>query len=275
MDQLKTQLAAVKQHSFWVMCIGILGVTLGSWWYSTGTLQSQQISQKGAIEKGFSEMTQVTGVQDHPNESTNKGMDELNRRYALEVNKGWQLQYDQQADVLQWPESFEQSGFRAFVDKLRPIEAIAVTDGKVSVRDDLPRDYKEEYRNFIEDELPKFAKTISARWVVSTQGDPSAAGAPPSLAGGFGGAAGLGGGGPGGFAGPGGVDANGQPIVDDAVVLWDPQNQQEILMTHFGFTTRQNLPSTLEVLYAQEDYWILDNIMQIIRATNQVEDTKG
>ena len=29
MDQLKTQLGAIKQHSFWAMCIGILGVTIG------------------------------------------------------------------------------------------------------------------------------------------------------------------------------------------------------------------------------------------------------
>src|SRR5687768_18366745 len=53
-----------------------------------------------------------------------------------------------------------------------------------------------------------------------------------------------------------------------------PSNQQEILGTHFGFTMRSTLPSTLEVLYAQEDYWVLDNIMQIIRAANQVTDSQ-
>jgi len=41
-------------------------------------------------------------------------------------------------------------------------------DGKVALKDDLPRDYKEEYRNFIEQELPKLADTIKARWVAST-----------------------------------------------------------------------------------------------------------
>src|SRR5262245_17384500 len=104
MDQIKTQLAAVKQHSFWVMCGGILVVTIGSWWYSTGTLASQQAAQKAAIEGGFSGLTTIAGQQDHPNDSTNKGMDELVNRYALEVMRGWQLQYDQQAGVLVWPE---------------------------------------------------------------------------------------------------------------------------------------------------------------------------
>jgi hypothetical protein len=59
------------------------------------------------------------------------------------------------------------------------------------------------------------------------------------------------------------------PLVDDSIVLWDPANQQEILQTHFGFTMRSTLPTTLEVLYAQEDYWVLNNIMQIIKATNR------
>src|SRR6476661_5012663 len=274
MDQLKTQLAAIKQHSFWVMCVGILGVTIGSWWYSTSTLATQQASQVGAIKSGFDGLQQVTGIQKHPSDATNKGMDELNRRYALEVARGWQRQYDQQAGVLVWAEGFRDSGFLEFVDKLRPIEAVAVdATGKVNIKDDLPRDYKEEYRNYIEDELPKLAKTIGAKWLVSTTGDPALGGAAGGFAGGAPG--GFAGGAPGGFAGPGagGLDASGQPImIDDSVVLWDPQNQQEILMTHFGFVTRQNLPSTLEVLYAQEDYWVFDNIMQIIRATNRIDE---
>ena len=68
--------------------------------------------------------------------------------------KGCQLQYEQQASVLVWPQSFEQTGFRTFVDKLRPIEKIPVTDGRVSIKDDLPREYKEEFHEYIKEELP-------------------------------------------------------------------------------------------------------------------------
>src|SRR5262249_46183620 len=148
-----------------------------------------------------------------------------------------------------------------------------------------PRDYKEEYRNYMELELPKLAKIIGARWMVSTQGDPNMgggmAGAP--MLGGPGGLSGLAGGapgmlGPGGGPMAGGVDGNGMPIViDDSVVLWDPANQNEILNTHFGFTlpNRPTLPTTLEVLYAQEDYWVFDNVMQIIRETNKVDEQNG
>jgi hypothetical protein len=289
MDQLKTQLAMVKQHSFWAMCLGILGVSIGSWWVSTGRLASEQAAQISKIKTGFDGLGGVMQVAKHPNAKVIDGMEAVKQKYAKEVLDGWQLQFDNQASVLVWPASFEKTGFRAFVDKnYRPIEKIAVTDGKVSVKDDLPRDYKEEYRNYIEEELPKLAEIIRAKWVVSTQGDPSmAAGGGLGSAGGFGAGGGFGGGGfgaaPSGLSGgvptvpTGPVDpTTGQPMmVDDSVVIWNPGNQQEILGTHFGFTMRQDLPTTLEILYAQEDYWVLDNIMQIIRATNSTTDDKG
>ena len=111
MDQLKTQLAAVKQHSFWVMCLGILGVSLGSWWVSTSKLASERAAQEGKIKGGEQSVQQVMGTQEHPNDAVIKGMEGLNYKYAQEVHKGWQLQYDQQAGVLVWPASFEQTGF--------------------------------------------------------------------------------------------------------------------------------------------------------------------
>src|SRR5204863_9680400 len=174
-----------KQHSFWVMCLGILGVSLGSWWVSTAKLQSEQTAQVSKINSGKDAVQQVTQTAEHPNDTVIKGMEALNYKYAQEVLNGWQLQYKQQEAVLVWPASFEQSGFRAYVDKLRPIEKIPVTDGKVSVKDDLPSTYREEYRDYIEKELPRLAEKIKARWSVSTQGDPSLAGG-PGLAGGYG-----------------------------------------------------------------------------------------
>src|SRR6476659_4289747 len=105
MDQLKTQLAAVKQHSFWVMCLGILGVSLGSWWVSTSKLDGEQSAQVGKIKGGKSAV--------------------------------------QQAGVLVWPASFEQTGFRAYVDKSRPIEKVPVdATGKVSAKEDMPSTYR-------------------------------------------------------------------------------------------------------------------------------------
>src|SRR6266576_5419632 len=65
MDQLKTQLAAVKQHSFWVMCLGILGVSLGSWWVSTTKLASEPSAQVSKIKGGDSAVQEVTRTEKH------------------------------------------------------------------------------------------------------------------------------------------------------------------------------------------------------------------
>src|SRR5688572_8867797 len=107
MDQLKTQLAAVKQHSFWVMCVGILGVTIGSWWYSTGTLKSEKVTRAGEIDSSYSSVGNIQTQQpQHPNAVTNAGMEALKMTYAQEVQKGWDLQYRRQEKILVWPESF-------------------------------------------------------------------------------------------------------------------------------------------------------------------------
>lgn len=258
MDQLKTQLAAVKQHSFWVMVAGIFCVTLGSWWYSTGTLRTQQAAAVSNIEAKFTSVDGVRGQQPlHPNASTNEGMELLVNAYGQEVQKGWQMQYDQQAGVLVWPASFTE-GFRAAVEKLRPVEKIPPPPTPIQF--DLPQDLRDEYRNFIEPELPKLAETVGTFWRASSLGA-DASGVMQT-----GGAMQT----PGATPMPGTtLDASGQPVmIDTSTVLWDPANQQEILMTHFGFVSREQSPSTLEVLYAQEDLWVLQSIMNIIKRTN-------
>jgi hypothetical protein len=119
-----------------------------------------------------------------------------------------------------------------------------------------------DYRNFIFDDLPKLAKTIGGRWQAvvpgAIAGDP---GAVPSgdAAGGFGQP---------GVSGQNGLGPDGLPLIDTSVVVWDPANQQEILTTHFPFVGRIAEPSTMEVLYAQEDLWVLQNVMDIIKVTN-------
>jgi len=270
MDQLKTQLAAVKQHSFWIMCLGILGVTIGSWWYSTGTLKSERVAQAGKIDAAH---TSVSGIQSaqpqHPNAVTNAGMEALKMTYAQEVQKGWDLQYQRQEKILVWPANFTEP-FHEAVNKLRPIEKIQVTGaGQVKFENDLAQRLKEEYRDFIAEELPTLAKIIGTEWrAVATGTDPSGAGA-----------MGLGGM-PGGYSGDGGAagfpggtqqtDAYGNPLgaLDTSIVRWDPANQQELLNTHFGFISRTTVPTTLEILYAQEDFWVLTNLMNIIKKTN-------
>lgn len=258
MDQLKAQLAVVKQHSFWVMAAGILVVTLVSWWYSTSNLSQEQQTQAADISTKFSAVKGIpANNKEHPNESTNQGMDDITTKYAWEVQKGWDLQFQQQAALLVWPDQFRKNpAFSAAVEKCRPIEIVPVNaSGQVPFDKEIPQTMRVDYRNYIGDDLPHLAKTIGGRWQAVIPGtviDPAAAG------GGVDPAAG----------GAGALGPDGLPLIDTSLVVWDPTNQQELLTTHFPFVGRTQEPSTMEVLYAQEDLWVLQNIMDIIHATN-------
>ncbi len=75
------------------------------------------------------------------------------------------------------------------------------------------------------------------------------------------------------YGAPSGFDPTGQGqmnttgILDDGpLVVWDTGSQQKLLEDLFPW--RGRLPSTLDVLYSQENLWILRQMMYIIRDVN-------
>jgi hypothetical protein len=288
MDKMKAQLALVKQHSFWVMCVGILIVCLVSWYMSTKAINAERAKQLADIKSVFDGLTSIRSANPkHPNPSTEQGMDALNRAYSEEVLAAWQKQYERQVDVLVWPPSFrEDAAFMAQVENKRPIEVVPFP---TPITSDIDSDARQLYRDYIAQEIPQLADIIGAKWVAvasaSTGTDAGGYGdAGGALGSAFGGMPGRGAmGAPGGFPGGGGAafpggsgypgagsdgSVTGVPFEDDSIVLWAPDNQQQLFNTHFGFVPRETPPTTLEVLYAQEDLWVLENIMQLIRAAN-------
>jgi len=283
MDKVKAQLALVKQHSFWIMCVGILIVCLVSWYMSTKAINAEREKQLADIKGVFDQLTTIKSSNpEHPNRETEQGMDAFNKTYAQEVFDAWQKQYDRQVDVLVWPQSFrEDPQFIAQVEKLRPIEVVPFP---TPITSDVEIDSRRLYRDYIAGEIPRLADIIGAKWVaVPTAGMGGDTGYGGSADGGSGLGSAMGSrGGPGGYPGssgsggyPGsgeyggtGTDGTGIPLEDKSIVIWSPENQQHLLSTHFAFVSRSIPPTTLEVLYAQEDLWVLENLMQLIRAAN-------
>lgn len=246
MDQLKEQLIKIKPFAFWIACGVILVGSLATWYMATGALNAQHAEQLQKIKTAF---TSLQGIQpklaNHPNLATQEQMGKLTQAYGEEIAKGWELQYKKQEEVLVWPASFDQD-FQDAVKDLRPIEKVPV---KADIKLTIPDSLRRRYRDFIEDELPKLATTIGGRWYANRD-ETALQPTQPAL-------------------GP-----NGQPIVevDRSMVLWSPENQKEILLGHFGFTAREDDPTTLDVLYAQEDLWVIQNIMGIIKRTNDTAE---
>lgn len=266
MDKLKEQLAVVKEHSFWIMCGGILLVSLVSWYMSTSHLQNEQKKYKAEIDSAQSTLKGVSGTPDHPNDSTNKGMAALTQAYGEDVYRGWAKLAENQVQVLVWEGDFADEEFKKEVRSLWPIET---TKGEITP------DSRTLYREYILDVLPALADTVRSKWVIDAKtvgsGSPGMGGAggpgmmsgPPGLEGdgASAGAPGM----PGIMGGGASVAKNEDPSV---VVSWDSANQRDITQVHFGLATSEAIPSTLQVLYAQEDLWVFQNLMKIIRDTN-------
>lgn len=244
MDQLKEQLVKIKPFAFWIACVVILLGSLGTWYLATSKLHQEQTDNKAKINSAFQNLVSIQPkLADHPNPDTNAEMTKLTLAYGEEVARGWELQYKSQESVLVWPESFDKD-FHDAVKDLRPIEKVPVkADFKLTLPDSLRR----RYRDFIEDELPKLAETIGGKWYANRAGTTELNALQPSL----------------------GPDGRPTVEVDRSMVLWAPENQNELLATHFAFTAKSDDPTTLDVLYAQEDLWVLQNLMSIIKLTNE------
>ena len=169
--------------------------------------------------------------------------------------------------------------FLEAVTPLTPIEKVPVDTEPLKVY------LRERYRDYIKEELPKLAELVGADWEpdeVSGGGGFRPGGASQAFGGGGGdfddnefdfGGGGIpksrGGrrmnSGPYGAGGTGGQMA----LEEEPLVYWDTSNQGFIESSFFDWSSEQdNTPNTLQVLYAQEDLWVLRALLEVIRKTN-------
>jgi uncharacterized membrane protein YgcG len=257
MDKLKPYLKVVKKYHFWIVLTLIVLATPAVWYYATSSLAEEKQKRAGEINTAFgkpqavtSKTNTTTGQSHHPNRTSEDGMDEFIKTLRSDIAAAWQLRYDQQTDVLVWPKELREQ-FINEVKDLRPIEQ-KFPEYPTPDEKEIDIYYRELYQNYIEKELPKLAEKIGAVWTADAS------------------STGNGRGGSGRFGE--GFDGD----VEEAVVEWDSGNQAEILTNHFTFDTNDDdpTPTTLEVLYAQEDLWVLQTLVDIIRRTNGDADAK-
>ncbi len=232
----------------------------GEWYLAKTSLDRETDANVNQIKSKNEEIKTVKNFPDHPNEQFVAGMDRIIQPYSYEVGLGWKKRYDQQVKYLVWPQSLieEAEGFLDQVKDLRPIEKVPYPTPREK---EIPTTYLTVYRNFITLELPKLAQNDRCQMVCSYRFCQWRFSIWPPRSGGIYGAPG------GAFSLDGGAGAAALEK-DNSVVMWSEENQKQILETHFGFASRNQNPTTLEVLYAQEDLWVLQAIMQIIKKTN-------
>lgn len=232
MDKLQDFIRVFKRVHFWVLTALCLLIGIGVWFVAKGKLNDEREQFVSKIKSASQKPPLVSRINPHPNDKVLEGMNALISATQNEIAAAWTKKWGKQVDILAWPEGLGPS-FINQVKDLRPIETVDFQDG----RNGLPSFQLESYAKYIRSELPKLAETIHAVWQV-------------------------------GINRRGGEDLDRR--VEDAVVDWQQNSQEKIVKNHFEWSGggRGGDPTTEEVLYAQEDFWVLRALMNVIQRTN-------
>jgi hypothetical protein len=243
MEKMRTFMVWARRNHFWFLSAATALAGLITWYLSAKTLSDQYTSNESRVKNVKSKLNEIGSFMNHPNEEYEAGMQRLISSRRDSVRNAWNRKWTLLRDRLKWPrEDLGEEFYDAVSDKL-PIERVDKEDV-----DAIEFHLREQYRDFIKKEVPRLAEIVGARWVIEDRVD-----------GGFGGDARLGGM----RALQGGHDD------EETVVDWFPDNQKDLIDNHFDWSHQQdNVPTSLQVLYAQEDLWVLDALLKIIKETN-------
>lgn len=160
------------------------------------------------------------------------------------------------------PEEIEKSAKAEYVPYQLPIEVAVPFNPSESpptpVEAEISDSFRRIYRDFIKSHVPTLAEVIGSNWNPSARtGTNSGAGE---------GVAGI----PrsSGASATRGVD---NPEQEDEIVTWNGSNQGHWLEKLSAFADRAEqdyVPTTLQMLYTQEDLWVLEALLNVIKQTN-------
>lgn len=270
MDKLKEKLGPAIKYAFWGVWALVMLVSIAIWWVATSSLMANTESQKTAINGAYSTLTQIRGTAStHPNPHSHTEMEKRVDVLQQDVLTAWQRQWDYQEKILIWPTELNKKGTNDFVDafsKYLPIET--TTEFPMPEIDEVDQTLRKRYKEYIEGQLPKLAEVVGTKWTADFKA--------ASNAGGMG--MGMGSGGmdmgmpePSGSAAMGmGMEMGMGPTISkdpDTLVVWSTGSQATLLEQVFPWRTKE-APSTLDVLYSQEDLWVLRNLLQIVSTVN-------
>jgi hypothetical protein len=269
MDQIKTALAQLKRFHFWILCGVIAAMGLGSWYMTQASLHTEFEANKTEIDGTYTIVQQLNSQQFPPNPNVHQGMGLRIGDLQQSVMAVWKSQYDhQKKSTLMWPQELTRE-FRRAVEPLRPIEE-KFAEYPTPDEKEIKKELRQEYANYIYNELPKLAEVIGAKWEAVAPVGGGGFGEGPSYGGDMSSSYGPSYGASSPMSGPsygaGGVGGAKLPE-ETSVVDWNASNQGQ-LMAKFNWAQQGGAPTTLQVLYAQEDLWVLKNLMEIIKNTN-------
>jgi hypothetical protein len=242
MDKLKAAWLVIKKQHFWVIAGMVLLVSLGSWATATSSLTGRFNTRKGALDGKFKSVRSIPQQSNHPNEQTIEQIHKLHEQLGDNVFGAWNHLYEQQRDLNRLPKIEQtpelQEKFEAeFKTHWGPLERLE----KLDPEKEMSAKYRDDYLYHIHEHFPKLFKLIDCRQdVEATQGK----------------ADGKSGGGP-------ADSAAKESARKTGIVDWP-----DVKKTTDRFQKWQTTPTTLELMTAQEDLWVYEALLRVIRNTN-------
>jgi len=252
---------------FWIVTPLITLASLFIWHRASSKLQSERDINKSTIESKFTTLDSIrSGNPTHPNDASHEKMQGMIDGLKEDLREAWTLQFERQKGVLTWSDELGDEIKGNFAAKT-PIEFKVPYPGqsigekqqmeqKFGIRlIEAPLRYREIYKIYAKKQLPELATKINADWLPGS-------GAAVDGASGDEAAGALG----------GGANAGNNKVEEStALVAWSAANQTAILER---FSWENRTPTTAEVMYAQEDLWVINQWMDVIAHTNRGADAR-
>ena len=250
----------LSKNLFWIAMGAILVTGLGIWGWTAYQTSQQFAANTANIKAEEAKLTSIIGHANHPNTVSQEKTEVILEGLKTSVRDAWKQQYDSQSNLFLWPADIAVKDQR--LRQFRPIEkTVNPTDPAYEVQNSDFARVRGDYATFISEEFPRLAKIIGAKWKVNTTGASTSLGS-----GGYGGTLG---GSPDGSMSSGGSAPNTSKTVEEPEVVNWAVTDQTALFNRFNFSQEpQARPGLADMLYAQEDLWVLQAVLNVIKRTN-------
>lgn len=234
MDYVRKVLLFLRKYHFWVLGAGVV-VILGVFWTTASARLSEKFQQrKSDVERDFSDMHQVAGMPEPVNEVVYNMIQNIHEQLQKNVMRGWRHLYEEQRKNNPLPAVLGERFIKEWNQR--------------GPNEELPPEMREHYWNFIKNYFPELLKKADIRRPKNPELLGRTGTGPAGLAEGI-------------LSSPTGT----QNIEYEGIVVWDEANYKQLL-ARFQWT---RLPTTQQIRLAQEDLWVYETLLAIIKELNK------
>jgi hypothetical protein len=263
MEQVRAILEVLKKYHFWILCGLIVILCFVSWFLATSDEAQRYQARKTAIDGQFSLVGKISSNSQHPSEKYNQQISDLESgTLTSEVSNASTHLYRDMRENNPLPMVFTdktaQDGFKEAFEKIwRPMEEIE----KLPPSQQLEELYRNRYRDHIDKHFPELFKLIDRRREAEIPDNPAASA--PQYSGGMRGRRGP----PNRDGRPGRVAVDQTKKMVGTVDWIDADEKIQTFLTRYAGAAT---PTTLDIAMAQEELWVYETLLKVIRNTNDV-----